>query len=125
MHAHSTTEPQAHQFQEVPPAETPQVNLGIDDLKAVKLTITADLGRSVMRVRDVLELQQGSLIQLDKLAGEMTDIYVNGLPLAKGEIVVIGDALHVRVGEIAGQAQKSDESAGDEYDGGVDDDDEI
>jgi len=93
-----------HTFEEiVPAAEMSPERLGIEDLNNVKLTIAADLGTSNMLVRDVLELKRGSVIQLSKLAGEMTDIYVNGLPLARGEVVVIGDTLHVRIGEIVGQ----------------------
>jgi len=63
-----------------------------------------------MLVREVLDLKQGSIVPLDKLAGEMTDIYVNGIPLAKGEVVVIGDSLHVRVGEILGVAASEKEA---------------
>lgn len=93
-----------HTFEEIVPAPvTSPERLVIEDLNYVKLSITADLGTSDMLVRDVLELKRGSVIQLSKLAGEMTDIYVNGLPLARGEVVVIGDALHVRIGEIVGQ----------------------
>jgi flagellar motor switch protein FliN/FliY len=51
----------------------------------------------------------GAVIQLDKLAGEMTDIYLNGLPLARGEVVVIGDSLHIRIGEILGAAEKTED----------------
>lgn len=95
-----------HTFEEIVPAQdAPQDHLAIEDLNNVKLSITADLGTSAMLVRDVLELKRGSVIQLSKLAGEMTDIFVNGLPLARGEVVVIGDTLHVRIGEIVGQEQ--------------------
>lgn len=95
-----------HTFEEiVPSAEAATGRLEIGDLNNVKLTITADLGTCSMLVRDVLDLKRGSVIQLSKLAGEMTEIQVNGLPLARGEVVVIGDALHVRIGEIAGQEQ--------------------
>ncbi len=93
-----------HTFEEiVPAAEAATGRLDIGDLNNVKLTITADLGTSNLLVRDVLDLKRGSVIQLSKLAGEMTDIHVNGLPLARGEVVVIGDTLHVRIGEIVGQ----------------------
>jgi flagellar motor switch protein FliN/FliY len=98
-----------HVFQEIEPvAAPPGAHLKLDDLKQVKLTVSADLGSSSMLVRDVLELQRGSIVQLSKLAGEMTDIYVNGLPLARGEVVVIGDTLHVRIGEIVGQERQGD-----------------
>jgi len=103
-----------HTFEEIEPV-TAEANarLKLEDLRRVKLTVSADLGSCDMYVRDVLELQRGSVVQLSKLAGEMTDIYVNGLPLARGEVVVIGDNLHVRIGEIAGQEKQGDEN-GDE-----------
>jgi len=100
-----------HEFNEVVQGKIiPFEKLAVDDLKNVRLTITADLGEAPMLVREVLDLKQGSIVPLDKLAGEMTDIYVNGIPLAKGEVVVIGDSLHVRVGEILGVAASEKEA---------------
>ena len=95
-----------HEFEEISDNIEPAGNLSIEDLNRVRLTVTADLGKCTMLVRDVLELQRGSVVQLDKLAGEMTDILVNGLPLAKGEVIVIGDTLHVRVGDIVGSGER-------------------
>lgn len=101
--------PRDHTFEEIEPsAPPPGAQLKFDDLKRVKLALSADLGSCSMLVRDVLELQRGSVVQLSKLAGEMTDIYLNGLPLARGEVVVIGDTLHVRIGELAGQEKQND-----------------
>lgn len=116
--AHEATE---HTFREIAPGPTPAgSHMDIEDLKRVKLNVTAELGKCTMQVRDVLELRKGSVIQLNKLAGEMTDIYVNGLPLARGEVVVIGDALHVRIGEIIGQEMDASQVRGR---GGAGDDD--
>ena len=92
-----------HEFLEVVQGRiVPFEKLSVDDLKNVRLTITADLGEASLLVREVLDLKHGSIVPLDKVAGEMTDIYVNGIPLAKGEVVVIADALHVRIGEVSG-----------------------
>jgi len=100
-----------HEFDEVVQNRiVPFEKLDIDDLKNVRLSVSADLGQTVMLVRDVLELRQGSVVPLDKLAGEMTDIYVNDIPLAKGEVVVIADSLHVRIGEIYGAADAEKEA---------------
>ena len=99
--------PQEHQFEEVrldAVVENERLNFG--DLKGVPMRLTAHLGGCAMRIRDVLKLQVGSVVELNKLAGEMTDIFVNGLPLARGEIVVIADDLHVRVAEIVGGEEK-------------------
>jgi len=85
-------------------------HLDIEGIKNVRLSITADLGQCTILVRDVLELKRGSVVALDKLAGEMTDIYINGIPLAKGEVVVIADALHVRVADILGTSEKDEQA---------------
>jgi len=96
-----------HEFQPVKPqSEEPAEHLTMDDIREVKLALTADLGRCSLLVREILDLQVGTVVTLDKLAGEMTDIHLNGLQLAKGEVVVIGDSLHVRIGEIVGTGEK-------------------
>lgn len=82
--------------------------LQLDDLKEVHLTVAADLGHCDMYVREVLGLERGSVLPLNKLAGEMADVHVNGVPLAKGEIVVLGDSLNVRVAEIYGLAAEKE-----------------
>jgi len=106
-------EPHPHEFEEVlSPGEVSEERLGIEDLKKVRLALTVDLGETAITVRDILDLKQGSVIPLNKLAGEMTDLFVNGIPLAKGEVVVIADALHVRVAEILG-ATPIEEKEGD------------
>lgn len=79
----------------------PGARLGMGDLHRIPLAVTAELGRVDMRVRDILALKIGSLVVLDKYAGQMTDILVNDLPMARGEIVVIGDSLNVRISEAA------------------------
>ncbi len=102
MEEPAQSEAQPHEFQEVSIEEVGPQHIDLDDLRRVKVRVTADLGNSRMLVREVLDLKVGSVVTLDKMAGEMTDVFVNGLPLAKGEIVVIGDALHVRIVEVSG-----------------------
>ena len=106
------SEARAHEFEEVVPSgHAPEESLTIEDLDNVRMYLTADLGSSRMSVRDVLDLKQGSIVQLDKLAGEMTDILVNDLPLARADVVVIADGLHIRIAEVIGAV--SAEPAGD------------
>ncbi|PCJ57696.1 MAG: flagellar motor switch protein FliN [Candidatus Hydrogenedentota bacterium] len=76
--------------------------LDLQDIMPISLKVTADLGKTAMKVKDILDLKVGSVVSLDKMAGEMTDVYVNGLHVARGEAVVIGDTLHVRLSEIVG-----------------------
>lgn len=96
-----------HAFsEELTPAAPAQEHLGIEDLRELSLEISADLGQCVVTVRDVLELQRGSVLALNKLAGEMADIYINDVPFGRGEVVVLVDSLHVRLAEIIGATEK-------------------
>ena len=91
--------------EELEPTDEAGEKLSLRDLSQVKLEITADLGQCSMKVREVLELTEGSIIPLNKLAGEMANISVNNIPLAKGEMMVLGDSLHVRIADVLGVAK--------------------
>jgi flagellar motor switch protein FliN len=80
-------------------------HLELTDLRDVLLQISTDLGISKMHVKEILDLKVGSIISLNKMAGEMTDILINNLPMARGEVVVIGETLHVRISEIIGVSE--------------------
>ncbi|MCK4579265.1 MAG: flagellar motor switch protein FliN, partial [Candidatus Marinimicrobia bacterium] len=69
----------------------------IDMLLDVELDVTVELGRKVMLVEDILRLGKGSVVELNKLAGEPVDILVNGRKLAEGEVVVVEDHFGVRL----------------------------
>ncbi|MCH7496313.1 MAG: flagellar motor switch protein FliN [Candidatus Marinimicrobia bacterium] len=69
----------------------------IDMLLDVKLEVTVELGRKDMLVEEILRLGKGSVIELDKLAGEPVDVLVNGKKLAEGEVVVVEDHFGVRL----------------------------
>lgn len=72
----------------------------IDLLMGVPLEITVEIGRTKKQVSEILEMAEGSLVVLDKLAGEQVDLYANGRHIAKGDVVVVGDNFGVRVTEI-------------------------
>lgn len=79
----------------------PEVDTGsLDVLLDVPLEITVELGRVRMLVREVLDLGTGSIVEVDKAAGEPVDVLVNGRMVAKGEVVVIEDNFGVRITEI-------------------------
>ena len=69
-------------------------------LMKVPLEISVEIGRTKKLVKDILELTQGSLVVLDKMAGEQADLYVNGQCVAKGDIVVVEDNFGIRITEI-------------------------
>ena len=66
----------------------------------VPLQVTVELGRTQKLIKDILEFGPGSIVELDKLAGEPVDILVNGKPIAKGEVVVIDESFGVRITDI-------------------------
>jgi len=72
----------------------------LDLIMSVPLQISVEIGRTRKQVKDILSLSQGSLVVLDKLAGEQVDIFVNGQHFAKGDVVVVGDNFGVRITEI-------------------------
>jgi len=74
----------------------------IDMLHDVELDVKIELGRTEMIVEDVLRLAEGSVVELDKLAGDPVDIYVNNRLVARGEVLVLNDNFCVRVNEIVG-----------------------
>ncbi|MFS0782292.1 flagellar motor switch phosphatase FliY [Bacillus sp. 1P06AnD] len=91
-------------FQSFETQETGMKNL--DMLLDIPLQITVELGRTKKSVRDILELSNGSIIELDKLAGEPVDILVNSRLIAKGEVVVIDENFGVRVTDIVSQSDR-------------------
>lgn len=73
---------------------------GLALLRDVNLKVKVELGRTMMYVEDVLRLNENSIIELDKLAGDPVDIFVNDRPVARGEVLVVNDNFCVRVSEI-------------------------
>jgi len=72
----------------------------IDLLLDVPLRITVELGRTRLQLRQVIELQQGSVIELDRLAGDPVDIFINERLFARGEVIVVDDKFGVRITEL-------------------------
>ncbi len=88
-------------FGNPPYVQTDPTNLNL--LLDIPLKVTVELGRTQKQIKDILELSQGSIIELDKLAGEPVDILVNNKLIAKGEVVVIDENFGVRVTDIVSQ----------------------
>jgi flagellar motor switch protein FliN/FliY len=72
----------------------------IDLLKDVDLNVKIELGRTKMLIEDVLKLAEGSVVELDKLAGDPVDVFVNDQLVARGEVLVLNDNFCVRINEI-------------------------
>ena len=77
--------------------------VGIENLKVLEnidVELTVEVGRTEIPIRDLLSLNEGSVVELDRLAGDPLDILVNNTKIAKGEVVMIGERFGVRFGEI-------------------------
>ncbi len=72
----------------------------LDFILDIPLEISVEIGRTKMLIKDLLKLNQGSVIELEKFAGEPVEIYVNGKLMARGEVVVVNDRFGVRITEI-------------------------
>jgi len=72
----------------------------IDLLMDVSLRVTVELGRTRMQLARILELQHGSVVELDRLAGDPVDVFVNDRMVARGEVVVVDDKFGVRIIEM-------------------------
>ncbi len=87
------------------PVQVNEANIGL--ILDVPLQVTVELGRTKKSIKEILELANGSIVELDKLAGEPVEIQVNGQYLAKGEVVVIDENFGVRITEIASPAERA------------------
>jgi flagellar motor switch protein FliN/FliY len=88
------------QFASLQPQNMPALSGNIGLLMDVPLQVTVELGRTKKLIREILDLGPGSVVELDKLAGEPIDVYVNTKLIAKGEVVVIDENFGVRITEI-------------------------
>jgi len=83
----------------------------LDMLMDVILQLTVELGRTELTVRQVLDLQKGSVVELDRIAGDAVDVFVNDHLIAKGEVVVVDDKFGVRITELVSPMRESVEAA--------------
>lgn len=72
----------------------------LDMLMDVMLQVSVELGRAHMTLRQVLDLQQGSVVELDRQAGDVVDVFINDRLVAHGEVVVVDDKFGVRITEL-------------------------
>jgi len=87
-----------------PEGAGPAGEMQIDALHDVDLDVKVVLGRNSMFVEEILKLREGSVVELDKLAGDPLDILVNDRPVARGEVLVLNNNFCIRVTEIIDQA---------------------
>ena len=81
-------------------------DLNLDLIMDVALNLTLEVGRTRIHVRDLLALSQGSVVELDKLAGEPLDVLVNGTLIAHGEVVVINEKFGIRLLDVVSPTKR-------------------
>jgi len=94
------------QFAQLTPTQQQPVQGNIGLLMDVSMQLTVELGRTKMLIKDILAMGEGTIVELDKLAGEPVDLLVNGKLIAKGEVVVIDENFGVRVTDIISPAER-------------------
>lgn len=101
----ATVQPVA--FAPLSPAAAPvAASPNLERILDIPLRVTVELGAARLKVKNVLDLAKGSIVELDKLSGENVDLLVNGRLMAKGEVVVINENFGVRITEILGPADR-------------------
>lgn len=97
----------AAEFAEVKPQSAAQTANPLDSLLDVNVLVTVELGRTTLSVNEVLKLGVGSVVELDRLILEPVDLMVQGMRLARGEVVVVGDRFAILIKEIADPKERA------------------
>ena len=83
--------------------QSDQSEVGIDNLKVlenIEVKLTVEVGSSQLKIRDLLRLNEGSVVELERLAGDPLDILANGVQIARGEVVMVGERFGIRLTEV-------------------------
>ncbi|HXR19117.1 MAG TPA: flagellar motor switch protein FliN [Steroidobacteraceae bacterium] len=80
--------------------------LNLDVVLDIPVTLSLEVGRSRVSIRNLLQLNQGSVVELDRATGEPLDVYVNGTLIAHGEVVVVNDKFGIRLTDVISPAER-------------------
>ena len=78
----------------------------LDSILDIPVTISMEVGRSKINIRNLLQLNQGSVVELERVAGEPLDVLVNGTLIAHGEVVVVNDKFGIRLTDVISQTER-------------------
>ncbi|ENM3764794.1 flagellar motor switch protein FliN [Vibrio cholerae] len=78
----------------------------LDTIMDIPVTISMEVGRSKISIRNLLQLNQGSVVELERIAGESLDVMVNGMLIAHGEVVVVNDKFGIRLTDVISQTER-------------------
>ena len=88
------------------PEQTVEGNINQDVIRAIPITLAIEVGTTTLKLKDLLRLSQGSVLELDRGVGELMDVKINDNVIAKGEIVTVGDNLGISVVEIVAPLER-------------------
>jgi flagellar motor switch protein FliN len=89
-----------------PPDGATNRELNLDVVLDIPVTLSMEVGRSRISIRNLLQLNQGSVVELDRATGEPLDVYVNGTLIAHGEVVVVNDKFGIRLTDVISPAER-------------------
>ena len=93
-------------FDEVSDEGLPGTDVKLDVVLDIPVNISMEIGRTKISIRNLLQLNQGSVVELDRLAGEPMDVLVNGTLIARGEVVVVNEKFGIRLTDIISPAER-------------------
>ena len=97
---------EAASFDELKDEGHPVTDVNLDVVLDIPVNISMEIGRTKISIRNLLQLNQGSVVELDRLAGEPMDVLVNGTLIARGEVVVVNEKFGVRLTDIISPAER-------------------
>ena len=101
-----TATPAPAKFEQLKPDPAKGGDVNLDVILDVSVTLSMEVGRTRIPIRNLLQLNQGSVVELERAAGEPLDIYVNGTLIAHGEVVVVNEKFGVRLTDIISPAER-------------------
>ena len=88
------------------PESSPNRELNLDVVLDIPVTLSMEVGRSRISIRNLLQLNQGSVVELERATGEPLDVFVNGTLVAHGEVVVVNDKFGIRLTDVISPAER-------------------
>jgi len=89
-----------------PPPATGGGDVNLDLILDVSVSLSLEVGRARIPIRNLLQLNQGSVVELERMAGEPLDVYVNGTLVAQGEVVVVNERFGVRLTDVVSPSER-------------------
>jgi len=92
--------------EETPAAEVPAKDINLDVVLDVPVTLSLEVGRTRLPIRSLLQLNQGSVVELERAAGESLDVFVNGTLVAHGQVVVVNEKFGIRLTDVVSPPER-------------------